>query len=126
MSTGNHRWWPVFGWGVVILLLTSWPSPPDLPATIPGLDKVVHVAMYAVLGYLVSRALLWPVAIGTRLNAVTAMAIFAFVDELHQLLVPGRSASGWDWASDLVGATVGLLVGLHLLSLAPGRQDLKT
>jgi VanZ family protein len=120
------RWWPVFGWGGVILALTSWPSPPDVETSVPGLDKVVHFGLYGVLGYLVARALRRPVAIRGRLNAITAMTVFAFVDELHQMLIPGRSASLGDWAADSVGATAGLLVGLHLLSLARARQDLTT
>jgi VanZ family protein len=116
----------VVGWAAVILVLTSWPSPPDLGSRVPGLDKLVHFSMYAVLGYLVAKALRHPVSLRTRINTLTAMALFGFVDELHQLLVPGRDANVADWAADLTGATTGLLIGLHLLSLARARQDLPT
>ncbi len=127
MSIGTpRRWWPVVGWAGVILTLTSWPSPPDVAPRFPGFDKVVHFTMYAVLGSLVAHALRVPVSVRARLNAITALAIFAFVDELHQLLIPGRSASVWDWTADLVGAVAGLLLGLHLLSLARARQDIPT
>jgi VanZ family protein len=122
----SWRWWPVIGWAGVILALTSWPSPPDVAPLIPGFDKVVHLTIYAVLGYLVAQALMAPVHLRTRLNALTALSVFAFVDELHQVLIPGRSASLWDWAADLTGAALGLLLGLHLLSLARARQDLTT
>lgn len=114
------------GWASVILVMTSWPVPPSVVPDVSGLDKVAHLAVYAVLGYLVARALQPPVAWPARLNAITAMAVFGFVDELHQLLIPGREASVWDWTADLTGATLGLLVGLHLLSLARTRQDLPT
>lgn len=120
------RWWPVVGWACVILALTSWPSPPDVAPRFPGLDKVAHLAVYGVLGYLVARALRAPATLRTQLNSLTAMATFAFVDELHQVVIPGRSASIWDWTADLTGATAGLLIGLHLLSLARARQDLST
>lgn len=127
MTIGSsRRWWPVIGWAGVILALTSWPSPPHVAPFLPGLDKVVHLTIYAVLGYLVAQALQAPVLLRTRLNALTALSLFAFVDELHQVLIPGRSASLWDWAADLTGATLGLLLGLHLLSLARARQDLST
>lgn len=120
----SWRWWPVIGWAGVILALTSWPSPPDVAPAVPGLDKVVHLTIYAVLGYLVARALAAPVRLRTRLNALTTLSVFAFVDELHQVLIPGRSASIWDWTADLTGATLGLLLGLHLLSRALARPDL--
>lgn len=116
----------MIGWACVILVLTSWPSPPVVVPRFTGLDKVAHFAVYAVLGYLVARALHVPATLRTRLNSLTAMAIFAFVDELHQVVIPGRSASIWDWTADLTGATAGLLIGLHLLSLARARQDLST
>jgi VanZ family protein len=113
------------GWVAVILTLTSWPSP-DIGPGIPGLDKVVHFSMYGILGLLVARALEAPRDLPTRVNALTAMLVFAFADELHQLLIPGRSASVWDWTADAAGALAGLLIGLHFLSLARARQDLPT
>ena len=116
----------MFGWAAVILVLTSWPAPPTIAPRVTGIDKVAHFAVYAMLGYLVSKALRAPAEWPARLNAITAMAVFAFVDELHQLVIPGREASVWDWAADLIGATAGLLLGLHLLSLARARQDLPT
>jgi VanZ family protein len=116
----------VIVWACCILALTSWPSPPEAISSVPGSDKVAHLTVYAILGYLVARALLAPVSVRIRLNAITAMVIFGFVDELHQVLIPGRSASLWDWTADAVGATTGLLFGLHLLSLARARQDLTT
>lgn len=116
----------MIGWASVILALTSWPSPPEVASLIPGTDKVVHFAIYAVLGALVARALLPPVALRARLNAVTAMVIFGFVDELHQLLIPGRAAGLGDWTADAIGAATGLLAGLHFLSLARRRQELPT
>jgi VanZ family protein len=116
----------VVGWASLILVMTSWPAPPTIVPQVSGLDKVGHFGVYAILGYLVSRALPSPAAWPARLNALTAMAVFGFVDELHQLLIPGREASVWDWSADFVGATSGLLLGLHILSLARTRQDLPT
>lgn len=114
----------MIAWASCILALTSWPSPPDVVPAVPGSDKVAHFTVYAILGHLVARALRSPVSLRTRLNAITAMVIFGFIDELHQVLIPGRSASVWDWTADAVGASTGLLLGLHLLSLARARQDL--
>lgn len=106
---------------MVILALTSWPSP-SIGPEVAGADKVAHFGLYAVLGWLTARALLERTA--ARLGAAVAgLGAFAAADELHQLLIPGRSASVLDWLADLAGLALGLLLAAHLLSLAPVRQD---
>jgi len=109
----------------VILVLTSWPSP-RVSTRVTGTDKIAHFSVYAILGYLVARALSEPRTRWALLSAVVAMYVFGMLDEVHQMWVPGREASVWDWAADCLGASTGLLVGHHLLSLAQSRQDLPT
>lgn len=106
---------------MVILVATSWPSPRIGPE-VAGADKLVHFGMYAVFGWLTARALVERSA--PRLAAaIGALALFAALDELHQVLIPGRSASVLDWLADAAGLVAGLLLGARLLSLAPSRQD---
>ncbi len=109
----------------MILILTSWPSP-QVSTKVAWSDKIVHFSVYAVLGHLVARALAAPRSRATLLAAVAGMCVFGMLDEVHQAWIPGRDASIADWMADLLGATVGLLVSHHLLSLAPTRQDLPT
>ncbi len=104
--------------------MTSWPNP-GLTAAPEGTDKVVHLGAYGVLGFLVARARASR-GVARLLRALTAIAGFAALDELHQILVPGRSASTGDFAADVIGAAIGLLAGHYLHSLARPRQDLPT
>lgn len=110
------------GWAVVILVLTSWPNP-SLPISGRGLDKVVHLGMYLVLGVLVGRAV--PARSGRfgLIAAASVLALFAALDEWHQILVPGRTASIWDWVADVLGILLGLLISNLLFSLAPTRRE---
>jgi VanZ family protein len=85
----------------------------------PHIDKVVHFAMYAVLGFLTARALG-----GARTSrgavarpapralalAIVAVALFAAADEWHQHWVPGRSTDVLDWCADVAGGTLALLL----------------
>jgi len=86
-------------------------------------DKLVHLAMYGVLGALLARAAAappnraWP---ATRLLAI-ALA-FGAADELHQQFVPGRSAELLDWGADATGAAL----GIFLTTLALRRRELET
>jgi VanZ family protein len=101
-----RRWLPPALWAALILVLTSIPTPPETPGGIPHLDKVVHFALYAGQGWLVSRAL------RTRRSAALACALlgvatFAAFDEWHQQFF-ARDPSMLDWIADVIGASVGI------------------
>ena len=102
-----RRWTPVALWGAMILAATSIPGAalPEGPR-IPGLDKVVHGALYGVLGFLVARAVVKE-GRGGWLLAGLAVATVAAADEWHQQWIPGRSADALDWVADVAGATLG-------------------
>lgn len=95
-------------WASLILIATSVPIPGTfVPASPLGADKLVHIALYAILAWLCCRAV--PVtsmraAIGTF--AVTS--IFGAVDEWHQRFIPGRQPATADWFADTLGGGAGV------------------
>ena len=117
------RRWAV-AWGVLLLTLTSWPSPPRVPLVsgIPHFDKLVHFGLYAIEAFLLYGAIAWPgrpVFSLVRVLAVTGMmAVWGAADELHQYWIPGRAMEGDDLAADVTGAALGALVA-SALSLSP-------
>ena len=105
-----RRWVPTALWAALVLVATSIPGSnvPDGPA---GADKLVHFALYAVLGGLAARARLQELrgaAAPAMLRLLAAIALFAAIDEAHQQLIPGRSADLRDVAADLAGAAVAI------------------
>lgn len=106
----GRQWFPPLIWAGVILVGTSIPGS-DLPLAPDGLDKVVHLILYGVLGFLVARAMrgtrpAWvPAAMG-----LMACAVFGAADELHQQLIPGRSTEAADWAADAAGGAAGAAI----------------
>lgn len=109
----SRRWLPPTLWAAFILILTSIPGShiPVLP--IRNLDKVVHLTIYGILGWLTARA--W--ANGSRATAVAMVAIaaisfFGAMDEWHQQFIPQRSMDLLDWAADTTGAAAGILLAL--------------
>ncbi len=100
-------------WGLFLLALTSWPSPPTVPVLsgIPSIDKVVHALLYGVEGGLLLRAIAWPglpgPTLGRALCVVGALAVFGTADETHQAFIPGRSMEGRDALMDTAGAAIG-------------------
>jgi VanZ family protein len=100
-------------------VLTSVPGRDVPDVGVPHIDKVVHFAMYAVLGVLLARALggkramargVARPAVRALAVAVVAVALFAAADEWHQRWVPGRSTDVLDWCADVAGGTLALLL----------------
>jgi VanZ family protein len=100
-------WLPPSVWGLCILSLSSIPGD-DLPKEdIPHLDKVVHLGIYGILGFLVAR---------TRLpfwGALSVSALFGVLDEIYQNWTPQRTPDPMDWLMDVAGACLGILI-VHL------------
>ena len=78
------------------------------------IDKVYHLAEYAVLGSLLARALahtspqLFPAS--TWIIALSIAAVYGASDEWHQSFVPGRYPTVADWIVDCVGSAIGVLI----------------
>jgi VanZ family protein len=98
-------WLPVVIWAGLIFALSSVP---DLGTGLGGWDlllrKAAHAAEFAVLGFLLLRAL------GRDLPALAAGIAYAASDELHQTFVPGRQGTVVDVLVDAVGVAVGVYV----------------
>ncbi len=80
-----------------------------LPA-IPGIDKVCHLAIYALL----ALTILWYFSSGRQqppgmvvLQTILFCLIFGLSDEFHQSYIPYRSVSVFDILADLAGALLG-------------------
>jgi VanZ family protein len=100
------RWAPVVAWAGLIFALSSIS---DLGTGLGTWDlvlrKIAHAAEFAVLGFLLHRALRrvgWALALGIA---------YAVSDEVHQHFVPGRQGSAVDVLIDAVGVGVGVYVG---------------
>jgi VanZ like family len=75
--------------------------------------KSAHFIEYAVLAVLMGRALTPPplrLPRGALARTIVCCALYASLDEFHQLFVPSRGASPWDVGLDTLGATVGALL----------------
>lgn len=90
-----------------------------------GFDKIEHFCEYALLGFLVARALRVLGLVGRGALALVmattlAGAAFGATDELHQFFVPGRDSSIFDLLADTLGSATGATAWV-LLSAAVRR-----
>lgn len=107
------RWRPAVLWAVLIEALVLWPNPPEVPRgwtlvwfDFVKLDKLAHVALFAVLSVLVLRALM--VEGRPAWMAFVSGAAFGAFTELQQHFVPTRSMEFGDFLADAAGSAVGL------------------
>lgn len=101
-------WWlPPVVWAAGIFALSSISFAPK-PALLPGADKLVHAALFAVLAALVYLALRrahgWDAGRAAR-TAFFLTLLYAALDELHQVFTPLRVPDVKDWLADGIGAT---------------------
>jgi len=103
--------------GIYASAIFAWSSvskPPLMPQwDVRHLDKLYHAIEYAVLAFLLMRALRMtcPTHSMTQLIlwGVVLTALYGLSDELHQALTPDRTMSVYDLVADAVGAS---MVGL--------------
>lgn len=105
-------WVPTIGYCVLIFVLSSVSMGVYIPSPL-GFDKVLHLIEYGILGFLLSRSLVYsrPSFSNASLIAwvVILTALYGLSDEVHQYFVPGRNESLWDVLADSSGAVLGAL-----------------
>ncbi|MFH1148241.1 MAG: VanZ family protein [Pseudomonadota bacterium] len=119
-SRWNHLWPLVAAYMFLIFGLSAIPdhgrsSPGFLSWISPNLQNLLHIPEFGVLAFLwmkifcrrgtsLPKAGLWAILISVS---------YGFLDEFHQLFVPGRYASAGDFLFD----TTGVLLGIAAFSL---------
>ena len=101
----------IFYW-VLLFTLTTLPS-----QSVPSVgvnDKIEHLLAYFVLSFLLYLTLLvQKKSVLLKNNALlfTLLLIFAYgiLDEVHQLMIPGRSCELLDFLADLSGGILGVI-----------------
>jgi len=104
-------WFPVVVYMSLMFFLSSMSTLPVALPRIPLADKVCHCIEYAILGYLLTRALIhengsWLLR-NALLLAIAIAIVFGLSDEIHQLFVPLRQSDIFDLLADSIGACIG-------------------
>jgi VanZ family protein len=86
----------------LIFIISSFPGK-KLPPLFPFSDKIFHLLEYALLGFLLRKAINLS---DFRYPAVLAIIIgilYGITDEIHQYFVPGRECDIFDLTFDAFG-----------------------
>jgi len=113
------KWGPAVAWMGVIFYISSLP---DTSIPISGDEPLsigAHLAEYAILGFLLLRAVTAPSGwlshrwLGALITLLCSF-LYALSDEWHQSFVPGRFSSPVDVMVDVIGAGLAILIALSL------------
>jgi VanZ family protein len=91
-------------WVVIILVVSSLPAD-RLPA-LDGfnLDKLLHITVYFILGYLILQNYQAGFFSTASVHSILlAAVVFACLDEAHQSFITNRSVSVYDLSANLAG-----------------------
>lgn len=102
----------IFYW-IILFTLTTLPT-----HSVPSVgvnDKVEHLLAYFGLSFLLYLTLLFQkksIILKNYAVLFTFLVVFAYgiMDEVHQLLIPGRSCELLDFLADMFGGVVGIVV----------------
>ena len=103
-----------------IFILSSRSKLP-LPDSVlfPGADKILHACAFGCFAFAFSYWLdcgMWKIKPAACILIVCiAAACYGASDEIHQIFVPGRDASVYDWFADCTGALAASLVRTALM-----------
>ncbi len=100
-------WILVFGWGALILYLTSIPSlkVSDVELISFIISSLEHFFFFGVQAVLLFFALTETIPmLNSGVMAVALTSLYGLLDELHQLSVFERTADPIDWILDTIGA----------------------
>jgi VanZ family protein len=105
---------PLIIYWAALLIGTSIPVQ-SIPSIFEFGDKLEHLAAYGGLSILLNLAVTFQdkyssIKIKHNLFSFMAASCYGILDEIHQIFIPGRSCELLDFAADLVGITLGLII----------------
>ena len=91
-------------WMAAIFAGSATPAK-EIPPGVGSFSKVLHLAEYAMLGFLIYPYVSWRNM--PLLLAAAVATVYGVSDELHQLFVPGRECDFFDALTDCAGSIIG-------------------
>ena len=118
---------PLFIWAILIYWISSIETLPHVEIPIISPDKLAHVGVYFIFCWFSRRALYFQVAVPflkrwSFVGAFLLTCLYGYLDEVHQLYVPGRSYEYYDMLADAIGA----LLFLAFFAISKRWQERRT
>lgn len=112
---------PLAIYWLIIFIATSLPTI-ELPNLFNMQDKLGHFLAYFILANFVVLTLHFQeknLILKKRLiiASIIILSLYAAIDEVHQLLIPGRVADIYDWTADVIGGIFGIMFSNKIIKV---------
>ena len=112
MTPPTRRYVLAFGWTLAVFLAVTLPGS-VLPGGPPNTDKLVHLALFGLLGWLWMQALPYPLPTRTWW-VLTLGLMYAGIMEVYQGILPWpRTPDLYDALANALGLAVGVVLFRH-------------
>ncbi|MDF1610563.1 VanZ family protein [Stygiobacter electus] len=110
---------PLTIYWLIIFIATSLPTI-ELPNLFKLQDKLEHFLAYFILAIFILFTLHFQdknLLLKKRLiiSSIIILSFYAAIDELHQILIPGRVADFYDWSADVIGGLFGIIISNKII-----------
>ena len=104
---------PLIIYWIALFIGTSIPIE-SVPSLFEFHDKLEHTAAYFGLSVLLNLSFIFQdkysiLKMKHHIFTFAAAVLYGILDELHQILIPGRSCEIYDFVSDLIGILLGIM-----------------
>lgn len=119
---------PLCLYWLFLFALTTIPAE-NVPRYFDAQDKIEHFVAYFVLAILLTFTLHFQEKVKLFsekffVSAVLLIILYATVDEVHQIFIPGRYCDVFDWITDIIGGTAGIIFAKNVIK--PNLKDLSS
>ncbi|MFC1490413.1 VanZ family protein [Candidatus Latescibacterota bacterium] len=105
---------PAIGFALLIFIMSSLPGHKLPSLGFEFSDKFVHALEFGLFGMFLYRAFRYSNFFSRPYLMTLLVGLpYAALDEFHQLYVPGRFSSGWDFVADAFGIVI--FAGISML-----------
>lgn len=114
------NFWPALLWAIVVFVLSAIPGNyfPSITSFWDwlGPDKIVHLAFYALLSYLVFNGMHRQYSKANKRLSLVFLTLFIgtvfglFIEIMQYYVFVGRSGNLYDFIANVIGCVIGVLV----------------
>lgn len=121
---------PLILYWIILFILTSLPTGLAIE-TKDVSDKVLHFGAYGLLSVFLYLNLYFQNKSDVLKSyagffTVIIASFYGVLDEIHQMLVPGRSTEFFDWLADFTGSLTAVLITKYLIVYLINREAEKS
>jgi len=121
-----RSWIPAIVWTLLIFAVSSIPGAVTATFGVKISDKIAHAAEFAALGLFLTVGFAGTLGIDRSLLVTLSVLAVGFtiglLDEVYQLIVPGRMTEFLDWVADSAGIVIGNRIAMAYLSRRSARR----